>query len=77
LRVTIKRRADDLSLPRDCDRDVLRRSRHPHFHARHAGGQAKVRVDQVEVIESSLPVRQLRLVLAWAEPHREELLDNP
>jgi hypothetical protein len=46
------------------------------FHARHAGGQAKVRVDQVEVIVSSLPVRQLRLVLAWAELHREELLEN-
>jgi Domain of unknown function (DUF4160) len=48
----------------------------PQFHARHGGGQAKVRVDQVEVIESSLPVRQLRLVLAWAELHREELLEN-
>jgi len=49
---------------------------HPHFHARHADGQAKVRIDQVEVIESSLDVRQLRLVLAWAELHREELLEN-
>jgi hypothetical protein len=48
----------------------------PHFHARHAGGQAKVRMDNVEVIESSLGVRQLRLVLAWAELHREELLEN-
>jgi Domain of unknown function (DUF4160) len=33
---------------------------HPHFHARHAGEQAKIRVDQVGVIESSLGVRQLR-----------------
>jgi hypothetical protein len=49
---------------------------HPHFHARHATGGAKVRIDQVEVIDSSLDVRQLRLVLAWAELHREELLDN-
>jgi len=49
---------------------------HPHFHARHADGQAKVRIDQVEVIDSSLDVRQLRLVLAWAELHREELLEN-
>jgi Transposase domain (DUF772)/Domain of unknown function (DUF4160)/Transposase DDE domain len=31
---------------------------------------------QVEVIDSSLDVRQLRLVLAWAELHREELLEN-
>jgi hypothetical protein len=49
---------------------------HPHFHARHAGGQAKVRIDEVAVIESTLPVRQLRLVLAWAELHREKLLEN-
>lgn len=49
---------------------------HPHFHARHADGQAKVRIDPVEVLDSSLDVRQPRLVLAWAELHREELLEN-
>lgn len=49
---------------------------HPHFHARHASGHAKVRIDRVEVIESSLGVRQLRLVLAWAELHRVELMEN-
>lgn len=49
---------------------------YPHFHARHAGAEAKVRIDQIEVIESTLDVRQLRLVLSWAELHREELLEN-
>jgi Domain of unknown function (DUF4160) len=48
----------------------------PHFHARHAAGSAKVRIDTLEVIESSLGRRQLRLVLAWAELHQDELLDN-
>lgn len=48
----------------------------PHFHARHGGASAKVRFDQVEAIDSSLEVRQLRLVLAWAELHRDELLEN-
>ncbi|MGH2888398.1 MAG: DUF4160 domain-containing protein [Solirubrobacteraceae bacterium] len=48
----------------------------PHFHARHAATSAKVRFDRVEVIDSSLDVRQLRLVLAWAELHRDELLEN-
>jgi hypothetical protein len=48
----------------------------PHFHARHAEGSAKVRVDMVEVIDSNLPRRQLRLVLAWAELHQDELLEN-
>jgi hypothetical protein len=48
----------------------------PHFHARHAGGSAKIRIDPVEVIDSNLARRQLRLVLAWAELHQEELLEN-
>ena len=48
----------------------------PHFHARHADGSAKVRIDTVEVIDSSLPRRQLRLVLAWAELHQDELIEN-
>ncbi|HUA48469.1 MAG TPA: DUF4160 domain-containing protein [Solirubrobacteraceae bacterium] len=65
-----------MPLLRDRDREVLRRSRPCALHARHADGQAKVRIDRVEVIESNLDVRQLRLVLAWAELHREELLEN-
>jgi hypothetical protein len=48
----------------------------PHFHARHAEGSAKVRIDTVEVIDSSLGRRQLRFVLAWAELHQDELLEN-
>lgn len=49
---------------------------HPHFHARRAGAEAKVRIDKIEVIDSTLPVRELRLVLAWAELHQAELLEN-
>jgi len=48
----------------------------PHFHARHAEGEAKIRIDNLEVIDSSLGRRQLRFVLAWAELHREELEEN-
>jgi hypothetical protein len=48
----------------------------PHFHARHADWSARVRIDEIEVIDSSLGRRQLRLVLARAELHREELFDN-
>ena len=48
----------------------------PHFHARHAGGNAKVRIDTLEVIESNLGRRQLRFVLAWAELHQDELSEN-
>jgi hypothetical protein len=48
----------------------------PHFHARHADGAAKVRIDTLEVMVSTLDRRHLRLVLAWAELHRDELTDN-
>ena len=48
----------------------------PHFHARHAQGSAKVRIDSLEVIESNLPRRQLRFVLAWAELPQDELREN-
>jgi Domain of unknown function (DUF4160) len=48
----------------------------PHFHARHAEGEAKVRIDNLEVMDSNLGRRQLRFVLAWAELHQEELEEN-
>ena len=49
---------------------------HPHFHAIHAEGSAKVRIDNLQVLDSTLGRRQLRLVLAWAELHQEELTEN-
>jgi hypothetical protein len=48
----------------------------PHFHARHPEGEAKIRIDTLEPIESTLGRRQLRLVLAWAELHQRELMEN-
>lgn len=48
----------------------------PHLHARHADDEAKVRIDNLEVLSSSLSRRQLRMVLAWAEIHQDELEDN-
>jgi hypothetical protein len=47
-----------------------------HFHARHADGEAKIRIDTLEPIESTLGRRQLRFVLAWAELHQAELIEN-
>jgi hypothetical protein len=47
-----------------------------HFHARHAEGEAKVAIETLEAIESTLGRRQLRLVLAWAELHQDELREN-
>lgn len=48
----------------------------PHFHAEY--GDKKVLVDIVNgtVIKGVFPFKQLKLVLAWCEIHREELLRN-
>lgn len=48
----------------------------PHFHARHPDGEAKIRIDTLEPLDSTLGRRQLRIVLAWAELHQTELLEN-
>jgi hypothetical protein len=48
----------------------------PHFHARASGHSAKVRIDTLEVMANDLPHRELRLVLAWAELHIDELDRN-
>jgi Domain of unknown function (DUF4160) len=49
---------------------------HPHFHAWHADGTAKIRIDAIDVIEGDLKRRELQLVLAGAELHQAELLEN-
>ena len=41
-----------------------------------AEGSAKVRIDSLEVIESTLARRQLRFVLAWAELRQDDLREN-
>jgi hypothetical protein len=47
----------------------------PHLHAYYGGHAAVYAVDTIERIGGSLPTTQERLVLAWTEIHREELLE--
>jgi hypothetical protein len=53
-----------------------RRHHRPHVHARHNDDEAVIAVDDAEVLEGLLPPGKLRLVLAWVEIHRDELLAN-
>lgn len=57
---------------------VERGERHhlPHFHVLYQGKGAAYRIDTAEVIGGYLPLRQRRLVEAWAELHRDELQVN-
>jgi len=48
----------------------------PHFHAYYQNDKATVNIDDVSFIESNLPSRQSKMVLAWAEIHKEELMAN-
>ncbi|MDR2167829.1 MAG: DUF4160 domain-containing protein [Clostridiales bacterium] len=48
----------------------------PHFHAQYAGSNAEINILDGTVRNSSLPKRQLKMVLAWAEIHRDELMEN-
>jgi hypothetical protein len=48
----------------------------PHFHAIAAGCRARIRIEPIEVLDSSLPRRQLRMVCKWAALHQRELEKN-
>ena len=48
----------------------------PHFHASYAEFNAIILINDPQVDEGYLPSKQLRLVLAWAEIHKNELLEN-
>ena len=48
----------------------------PHIHARYSGSEASIRIDDGDVLAGELPRKQLRLVQAWIELHRDELVAN-
>ena len=44
-----------------------------HFHAYYQDLHATFDLDNFNLIEGEMPIRQLRLIQAWAELHKEEL----
>ena len=46
----------------------------PHIHVKYAEYKASIDIQTSNVIDGEIPVRQLRLVQAWIEIHREELM---
>ncbi len=47
----------------------------PHFHAFYQGYKATFNMDG-ELTKGEMPQKQLKLIAAWTELHREELLAN-
>ena len=47
----------------------------PHFHARYQDYEISVEI-RSGVIEGKMPKRALKLLIEWAEQHKDELNDN-
>lgn len=45
----------------------------PHIHVRYQGDEASVAIEDGVLIEGTLPPKQLKMVQAWIEIHKEEL----
>ena len=48
----------------------------PHFHAFYGGAEVLVSIEELEVLEGSMPSNQLKMLLGWAAFHQEELREN-
>ena len=46
----------------------------PHIHAKYQDEEAVISIQDGNVLEGSLPPGKMRLVLAWVEIHRDDLL---
>ena len=45
-----------------------------HIHAYYQNMKASINIANCEIMRGHLPAKQLRLVIAWIEIHREELM---
>jgi hypothetical protein len=52
----------------DSDRHNL-----PHIHVRYAGQKASIAIEDGRVLAGDIPAKQLKMVQAWIEIHKEEL----
>jgi hypothetical protein len=46
----------------------------PHIHAKYAEFEASIDIADANILAGELPRKQLRLVQAWIELHRDELM---
>jgi hypothetical protein len=47
-----------------------------HFHAEYGEFKVIVSIKESAAIKGALPAKQLKLVLAWCEIHKDELMEN-
>ena len=65
-----------LKLKFSVSRDLVEDHIPPHFHAEYNGSKVIVDIQNATVFKGLFPLKQLKLVLAWCEIHKEQLMDN-
>jgi hypothetical protein len=48
----------------------------PHIHVKYQSHEAVISIEEGEVLEGELPPAKMRLLLAWVEIHKDELMAN-
>ncbi len=48
----------------------------PHIHAKFSGKKAIIAIDDGFIFESDIPANKMKLVQAWIEIHKKELMDD-
>ncbi len=48
----------------------------PHIHVKYQDNEAVISIPDAELLEGQLPGNKLKLVMAWIEIHRDELMAN-
>jgi hypothetical protein len=52
------------------------RHQQPHFHARYGKFRASFTIEPPVLLAGTMPRKQQNLVVAWAEIHHQELIEN-
>ena len=47
-----------------------------HFHATYSGQEVLVSINDLEVLEGSMPNKQLKMLLGWAALRQDQLIEN-
>jgi hypothetical protein len=53
-----------------------KRHRKPHIHVTYQEQEAVISIPEGELLEGNIPANKMKLLMAWVEIHRDELLAN-
>ncbi len=53
-----------------------RRHKKPHIHVKYQEHEVVISIPEGEVLEGSIPANKMKLLTAWIEIHKDELMAN-